>query len=364
MNNEQTPAGFVHCSLLIVHWAVMPLPFRPNCQPTNLGPLPHTQPARAWEAVMHTTPQLPALPLLAAEGETPFALAAESFTGATLIDGAAMVDRYAAARGLDAAYAQYLRGVALPPSSELAAMPRLLPSEQMMFRRSTALFGLVLGPVSMALSLVDEQLVPVLDDAELLDACAKHVFLRRRWLRTMLERMGKPAILWVYEPYMAAATSPFCPLPADVLLDAVDQALGTETTRALWLPDVRCCMALQGIRLDLLGLALPHAESAAAEAAALAPVLSRLLAERTTVGWGIVPVTAEGLNAATVGRLAARFEIWLAALEAVGIERATVLRHTLVMPEDTLAYVDPPAAEHALSLTGEAGVVDPAVVWS
>jgi len=302
---------------------------------------------------MHATPRLPALPLLVAEGETPFALAAESFAGASVLDGATVVDRYAAARGLDAAYAQYLRGVALPPSSELAAMPRLLPSEQVMFRRSLALFGLSLGPVSMALSLVDEQLVPILNDAELLDACAKHVYLRRRWMRSMLERMGKPAIIWVYEPYMAAATSPFCPLAPGALIDAVDQALGAESTRALWLPDLGCCIVLGDMRLDLLGLPLPHAENAAEEAAALAPVLARLLAERTTVGWGIVPVTAEGLDGATAGRLAARFEVWLAALEAAGIERATVLRHTLVMPEDTLAYVEPAAAERALLLTAE-----------
>src|SRR5918997_845469 len=145
----------------------MPLPFRPTCQPTSLGPLPHTQPAKAWEAVLHSTPQLPAL--------------------------------------------------------------RLLPSEQVLFRRSMALFGLSLGPISMALSLVDEQLVPVLNDAELLDACAKHVYLRRLWTRTMLERMGKPAILWVYEPYMAAAASPFCPLPQVALLEALEQSLGTGT---------------------------------------------------------------------------------------------------------------------------------------
>lgn len=331
----------------------MPLPFRPSCQPTNLGPLPHAQPAKAWEAVMHTTPQLPALPLLVAEGETPFVLAAESFSGATVLDGTPAVDRYAAARGLDAAYAQYLRGIALPPSSELVAMPRLLPSEQVLFRHSLALFGLSLGPVSMALSLVDEQLVPVLDDAELLDACAKHVYLRRRWLRSMLERMGKPAILWVYEPYMAAAVSPFCPLPAELLIDAVEQALGNGSTRALWLPDTRCCVTLHSIRLDLLGLPLPHAENAGEEAAILAPVLARLLAERTTIGWGMVPVTSEGLDGATAGRLAARFEVWLAALEAAGVDRAAVLRHTLVMPEETLAHVDAPAAERALSLTAE-----------
>lgn len=331
----------------------MPLPFRPSCQPTSLGPLPHAQPATAWHAIMDATPQLPALPLLVAEGETPFWVAAESFMGAAVLDDATVVDRYAAARGLDTMYAQYLRGVALPPSSELVAMPRLLPSEQAMFRRSIALFGLALGPVSMALSLVDEQLVPVLNDAELLDACAKYVYMRRLWLRTMLERMGKPAIIWVYEPYMAAATSPFSPLPPSVLIDAVDQALGLGSTRALWVPDIGSCVALDGLRLDLLGLPSPHAETANTEAAVLAPVLARLLAERTTIGWGIVPVTAEGLDGATVGRLAARFEVWLAALEEAGIDRTTVLRQTLVMPEETLAFVDAPGAERALSLTAE-----------
>lgn len=328
----------------------MPLPFRPACQPTSLGPLPHTDPNAAWDLIQRYTPGLPALPLLANEGEALTLLGADGFAGVSVNNVEARLDRAAVAQGLTPLYAAYLRGTTSGQAIDLAALPQLQPSEQVKFRRSRMLFGLVLGPVSLALSLIDEGAEPVLNDAELLDALAKHVFLRRRWLVQMLERIGKPVAVWVYEPYLNAILSPFSPLPASELLNAVDQVISYGMLRALWLPDVATLVALDDtLPLDLLGLPLPPLS----EAAAAGPILMRCLAAKTTLAWGIVPVTSEGLRGATVGRLAARFEAWLRALETVGLPPTDVVAASLIMPEDTLAYLEPVEAERSLALTTE-----------
>lgn len=328
----------------------MPLPFRPRCQPTHLGPLPHEDVDAAWYAVLGHMPDLPALPILVNQGETLARLSAESFVGAHIAGDDAVLDRKVAERSFDALYAAYLRGKGRTEAIDVAAMPQLLPSEQTRFRRARALWGMVLGPVSLALTLVDDQSEPALNDRAMLDALAKHVFLRQNWLRTMLERMGKPGVMWVYEPYLVLATSAFTPRSLHEIADAVDQALGTGKVRALWLPDDATALALHELLVvDVLGLPLPAPE----HAAAFAPLVQQLLAQRAAIGWGIVPVTAEGLRSATVGRLAARFETWLRALEAQGLPPTDVLSASLVMPEDTLAYLQVADAERALAFTSE-----------
>lgn len=329
----------------------MPLPFRPICQPTHLGLLPHTEATAAWDVVQRYTGTLPALPLLVSEGESLAVLGAEGFEGVALSNMDVTLDRGAAKEALSKLYSAYLRGSGARQAIQLAAVGRLLHAEQAAFRRARALCGLLIGPISLTLTLIDEQADPILNDGELVDAVAKHLFLRRVWLHKLLERSSKPALIWMYEPYLGVAMSPFAPLGIDALMDAVDQALGDrDMLRALWLPDALTAARLDDrLRLDAVGLPLPEPE----QAALLKDWLGQQLATKTALAWGIVPVTSDGLRSVTVGRLAARFEAWLQALQALSVPVGDVLAASLIMPEDTLAYLDAAEAEHALMLTAE-----------
>jgi hypothetical protein len=328
----------------------MPLPFRPNCQPTSLGPLPHDNAAAAWEAVLRHTPGLPAMPLLSGSEEWPLLIGSEGFPGMARSNGQVVVDRAAATRALDRLYAMYLRGAGSTQAVELAALPRPPSGDQSPYRRARALFGLVPGPLSLALALVDEQGEPLASDAELVDAIGKHLFLRRLWLQRALERSGRPAIVWVYEPYWTSFAAPFSQQPPIEWWGAETQALGNGQIRALWMADIEMLATLpEAVSLDLVGTPLPDPE----RVSAVAPVVAQLLAQRTAIGWGIVPVTSEGIARASIGRMAARFESWLHALESSGIRLADVLGASLIMPEDTLAYLEPAEAERALALTAE-----------
>lgn len=327
----------------------MSLPFRPKCQPLQLGPLPYSDVTAAWNAVLQYTPELPALPLLTREGETPAALAAEGFAGININQAAVTIDRAAALRGLDALYADYLRGTTTRQALELAALPRLVHIEGAL-RRVQALFGLVLGPISLAQLIVDEQAAPIINDDELLDGLAKHLFLRRLWLKSMLERAGKTAVVWVYEPYLNVVSSAFSSQPTAAIMGALDQTLGHEQPRALWLAQAETVLALpEQWPLDFLGLPLPQPE----QVELIGPRIAELIAQKCSLAWGIVPATVEGLHSATAGRLAARFESWLRALEALDVPRADVLRSSVIMPEDSLAYLERADAERALALTTE-----------
>jgi hypothetical protein len=272
----------------------------------------------------------------------------EGFGGITEDGDLFTLDRAAALRSLDSVYADYLRGTATINDQTL--LPRNYSPEQTPFRRSHTVFGLVVGPVSLAMMLIDDRSEPIVGDTELLDGLAKHVFLRRQALHKALERANKPVVIWVYEPYLTIARSPFASLSADELHSAADQTLGYGAPRALWLADLATALHLpETLYFDLVAMPLPTPE----HAAAAAPWLKQLLARKAAIGWGVVPVTAEGLRSATVGRLAARFSAWLQALAAEGIPTEQLLASSLVMPEDTLMYLEPAEAERGLALTAE-----------
>jgi hypothetical protein len=328
----------------------MALPFRPNCQPTSLGPLPHTDASSAWDVVLRHTPGLPALPLVVNRGADLARWSIEGFGGVSKDGDQLTIDRTVALRCLDSVYADYLRGTTVASAGDLVALPRHNSPEQTPFRRTQTVLGLVLGPVSLAMMLIDDRGEPVVGHTELLDGLAKHVYLRRQVLHKTLERSGKPVLVWVYEPYLTIARSPFASLSAEELHAAADQTLGNGVPRALWVSDLPTALHLpETLYVDLVAMPLPVTELASIAA----PWLKLLLERKAAVGWGVVPVTAEGLRSATVGRLAARFSTWLQALEAEGVPTDQLLASSLVMPEDTLMYLEPAEAERALALTAE-----------
>jgi hypothetical protein len=327
----------------------MPLPFQPKCRPTILGPLPYARVSDAWSIVLKYMPMLPAVPIPIGANESLAAIGARGFDG--INDETSMVyDREKALRGLDGLYAAYLRGSAATRAIDIAALSYLQRSEQPLLKGCRAVFGNLVGPISLALLLADEEGIPLANEPLLLDGLSQHLFLRQLWMHQVLQRTGKPAVVWLYEPFAAVLRSPYLPGTPANFYAALDQALGNKMPRAVWLSDVEVAMMLSGtIAIDLIGMPLPQPE-AAAQAAAM---VSQMIVERRGIGWGIVPVTPDAIHATTVGRLAARFEEWSQALAAVGVPPDDLASVSLVMPEDTLQYLEPADAERVLVLTSE-----------
>jgi hypothetical protein len=318
-----------------------------------LGPLPHSDAAVAWELVLRTLPTLPILPMLAGAGETITAVGADGLHGYGGDEHGLVVDREALLRALPAIDAAYLRGASDESALALTALPGM-PQHEAALRRCRALGGSIVGPISLGFQLVDHDEVPLVQDGVVLSALAQHLFLRRQWLYSALRRYNERALVWLYEPFADAITGPFCPMPVDTLCAAVDQTLGYNQPRALWLNAVEAVSPLfETMKISLLGLPLPQPQ----HAEALAPLLRRLVADRGGVGWGVVPTQAGMLEQTSVGRVAARFDEWLRALEAQGLVPDDVAAASFIMPDDTLAYLEAREAEHVLSLTAEVASV-------
>ena len=330
----------------------MALPFRPNCLPAALGVLPHTTARAAWDVCVRYVPAMLPLPLLTRAGEDPALLTADGFGGATIALDQLRFDRTAAAAALDDLYLAYLRNRWETRALSLEALDDWGQREAQV-RRAEVVSTVLMGPISMALRLVDDEGLPALDDEVAVDALAKHLSLRLQWQQRTLGRSAKVLLHWLYEPYLDVIGSPFSPLDWPAVCRLLDEAFGFVQRAPGGVSGLWVSMAtdlprlLEGTTVGVVGLSLPLPNVVDA----WAPALQDFIRRKGVIGWGLVPQTGEGLANARVGRLAARFTATLRALEAAGVPTAEVVAASLIMPEDTLGDLDPGEADAALAMT-------------
>ncbi len=328
----------------------MPLPFRPNCLPAALGPLPHPTAQAAWDAYTRHLPAILPLPLLAADGEEPATLAVEGFGGVTIALDHLRFDREAALAALDDLYLAYLQDRAATRSLDLAALDAWAQRE-VQVKRAECVSTLLMGPISLALRLVDDDAQPALGSRVLVDALAKHVYLRLQWQHMQVRRGARCVLQWLYEPYLDIVGSPFAPINWPEVHQLLEETIGAAGGVAgIWVGEATDVPALiEGAVVEVIGLPLPLPNVVES----WAPALSAFIRRGGAIGWGIVASTTEGLAHARVGRLAARFGAVLRALEDAGLPTAEVVRASIIMPEDTLGRLYPSEAEAVLALTNQ-----------
>jgi hypothetical protein len=328
----------------------MPLPFRPNCLPTALGPLPHASAREAWNVYLEYTPSILPVPLLATSGEDPLTLALDGFGGASTGPDYLAFDPEHAFAALDDLYLAFLQDRFASRALDLAALD-LWAQREPQIKRALAVSTVIMGPISAALRLADHEGQTALTNAMLVDALAKHLCLRLEWQQDAISDGAASVIHWLYEPYLSIVGSPFAPIDWDAAQLLLEETFGANSgVHAVWIAEATDVASVVGIAtVEAVGLPLPLPNVAEAWAAALGDFIRR----RGVIGWGMVPQTRDGLRHARVGRLAARFGAVLRALEDAGLPTAEVVRASLIMPEDTLLGLEPSEAEEALQLTKE-----------
>jgi len=154
--------------------------------------------------------------------------------------------------------------------------------------------GQVTGPISLGLTVTDQDLRASLYDDLLADAIVKNAAMNARWQARQLQRVRPNVILAIDEPYMASYGSAYISLSREqvvTMLDEVFAAIHAEGALA-W---VHCCAntdwsVLLETEVDILNLdAYGYLENLALYPAELGAFLDR----GGALAWGIVPNTDE-----------------------------------------------------------------------
>ncbi|MBN1564149.1 MAG: methionine synthase [Anaerolineae bacterium] len=216
--------------------------------------------------------------------------------------------------------------------------------------------GQVTGPVSLGLTVVDQDLRSILYHDLLADVIVKNAAMNARWQAQQLRAVKPNVIIFVDEPYMASFGSAFISLSREqaiALLDEVFEAIHAEGALA----GVHCCAntdwgVLLETSVDILNLdAYGYLDNLALYPAELRAFLDR----GGVVAWGIVPNTAEIYNV-TAAQVAQKLQDGLALISEKAAARGVTItidelaHRSLLVPACGLGPATPEIADAAFTM--------------
>jgi hypothetical protein len=326
--------------------------FRPELLPVNIGSLPHSNAQEACAAIHACFLELPGWPQLPERTflENMYVQFSEGFPGLVMEEDRIYVDRTRdLSDELERLYLAYLEndldGYAIGPSYASG----LAEWSEGDFADCRAVKGQVTGPVSWGLTVVDQDLRPVLYDEVLADAVAKHLRLKAAWQERQLRQLHSTTIVFMDEPYMASFGSAYIALTREQAVALMEEVLGGLSG----LKGVHCCgntdwSIVLSTSLDILSFdTYEYAESLSLYAQEVKEFLGR----GGVITWGIVPRDADGLARETVGTLVSKLLEAMDLLVSKGISLDDLLGASLISPCCGLGSLSVGDAERALKLT-------------
>lgn len=223
--------------------------------------------------------------------------------------------------------------------------------------------GQVTGPISLGLTVVDQDLRSILYNDLLADVVVKNAAMIARWQVRRLREIRPNVIIFADEPYLASFGSAFISLSREqviAMLDEVFAAIHQEGAKA----GVHCCAntdwsVLLATSVDILNLdAYSYLENLALYPAELRAFLDR----GGVVAWGIVPNTGE-IDRVTPDQLATRLWDGLRLIGAraqargVSITAEELAGRSLVAPSCGLGPTTPEIADRVLAALARTGAI-------
>ncbi len=188
----------------------------------------------------------------------------------------------------------------------------------------------VSGPVTVAMSLLDEEGTPALYNDVLRDVIVKHLSLKVRWLGAQIEAAGARPVIFVDEPFLASFGTPFFgwtqPEQPRQVIEQVYAAAPIKGTHCCSNTDWSIFLesSVDIVSFDAFGFAqnfLTYREP-----------LTAFLQRGGNIAWGIVPTDPEDLEATSAEELTPRLREMVDKLAGYGVERQRVLRQSLITP--------------------------------
>ncbi|MBI5960195.1 MAG: hypothetical protein HY866_15750 [Chloroflexi bacterium] len=223
--------------------------------------------------------------------------------------------------------------------------------------------GQVTGPISLGLTVVDQDLRSILYHDMLADVIVKNAAMNARWQARQLHGVRPNVILFVDEPYMASFGSAFISLSREqviTMLDEIFAAIHQENALA----GVHCCAntdwsVLLATSVDILNLdAYGYIENLALYPAELRAFLDR----GGVIAWGIVPNNDE-ITRVTPEQLATRMHDGLrlisdrARARGVMIDPDEMAHRSMIVPSCGLGSQTVETADRVLEVLARTGAL-------
>lgn len=332
----------------------MAFTFQPACRPMLLGSLPHRSAAQAITHIRKTTHELLAWPQLPQRSfrETNLTQAALGLPGLVIEPDQSLVfvepkGALAEMDRLDLAYLRHdLSYAALAPEdisglSEIQRQPEHV-------RGTHALKGQMMGPISLAAQLTDDQARPLIYETLFFEAIIHHLHLRAAWHVSQLVELNGATIMCLDEPFLEAMSHSFLPISWEQAQAAIEEVFSTiDGYHALYAGGQIDWARILHWSLDMIIADTFTYHDAFVNAGAQ---LTEFFDRGGNIGLGMIPTDAELLQQVTAEQLAHRIEILLESFTSYGISKQRFLNHSILTTQDSLGHLNVEMAEYAMQL--------------
>lgn len=322
----------------------MTLPFEANCLPMAPFVVPYPDHRAALTALMRWTPNVVAWPVLTTEPD--WWLAAVGFPG--LVNQTSVIDWVAFETASEAHQLAFLRND-LQHAAVLSFIRQVegVPWDREERPEDRVLVISLFGPISLGLTLVDQDERPVLDNLMLREALAQHLRLRAGWLEQTVGDISATTLLAFDEPFWNALSSPFMQYTEAEALLLVEECFGSvQSGRALIPYGVSDWQRL--IQSSLSLLVCQPAERAAL--LACGRQLNDYFERGGVVAWALVPGNPADRSATSVDALKAEWEALVRYALDADVLTSRLLGGSLLTISSGLASASPADADAALEL--------------
>lgn len=182
--------------------------------------------------------------------------------------------------------------------------------------------GHIVGPISYALSVTDENKKAIIHDRDLFELLTKTLVMKARWQIRKLKKLFPSVIIFIDEPYLVSIGSSFVNINREEAFGRFDEVVAAIKSEGA-LAGVHCCgntdwPLLLDRGLDILNF---DAYNFAKEFSLYASDVGKFLEKPTsTIAWGIVP-SSEEIEKTPAKALAKRLESAIQMLADKGISR-------------------------------------------
>jgi hypothetical protein len=335
----------------------MHLPFKAAGLPMVLGSLPYTSPSQALGLLRRHTNALLAWPQLPLRGfrEQSLVQAMVGFPG-LVIDaqrGHISIDRRRAEEELNQVEIAYLKHdleFAANTEEEAAGFFELTRQREAI-RGTVAIKGQLLGPISAAAQLIDEQNRPIIYDPMLFEALTHFLCLRATWQYSRLAELSPTTIICLDEPFLDAIGLSFLPIDWEIAQAHIDLVFsGISGCRAIYAGGAAEWAKLMQTSADLI-IADIYSHPAGLQQAAAE--LSEYLERGGMIGLGITPADEEALARESPESLLRRIESLLNNVQQRGVSGERLIEQCVLTPSDMIGRLAPESAEHVLQVLAE-----------
>lgn len=203
--------------------------------------------------------------------------------------------------------------------------------------------GHIIGPISYALSLTDENKSPILYNNDFFEVLTKVLIMKAKWQIKKLKSCFPKVIIFIDEPSLVSIGSSYVNINPDTAFAKLDELIGAIKEEGA-LCGLHCCgntdwPLLLKRDIDILSF---DAYNFTKEILLYSAELKEFFRRGSTVAWGVVPTSSDAINLETADGLADRLGNAVNAMAAKGIEKN--IASSLVTPSCGVGTLDEASA--------------------